>query len=148
MKRAMQKNTEQKYLSVFNQIFHAVRMNPKVTLRDICTSNNVAHNIPFEMQKIGILQKTSYGLKWIDVPPNTTQVHRLLEYRSQRAMQLKNNNQVDLFTSIKNEQTTEHIKRKRKPVISHENKQKDIVLTNNNSFELKLFGLSIIKIAR
>ena len=148
MKKGMQKKTEQKYLNVFNQIFHAVRMNPKVALNNICAVNNVAHNLPSEMQKVGILQRTSKGIKWIDVPPNTAQVYRLCEYRSQKAIQYKKNNQVDLFTSIKNEKTTEPIKRKRKPVISHENNQKDVVLTNNNSFELKLFGLSIIKIAR
>jgi len=149
MKTGMQKKTEQKYLNVFSQIFHAVRMNPKVNLNHICASNNVAHNLPTIMRRVGILEKTSNGIYWKDVPPNLKQVERVCEYRSEVLQKGKViNNQVDLFTSIKNEKTTEPIKRKRKPVISQENVQKDIVLTNNNSFELKLFGLSIIKIAR
>ena len=148
-RKGMRKSTEEKYLNVFNQIFHAVRINPNINVNDICVNNGVTHNLASMMKKVGIIQDTKNGVLWIDVPPNIKQVKRIHDYRTKQNEKYRlKNNQTDLFTSIKNEKTTEPIKRKRKVVISQENVQKDIVLTDNYSFEVKVFGVSIIKIAR
>ena len=135
MKTGMRKSTEQKYLDVFNQIFHAIRLNPDVNVNDICVVNGVTHNLASMMSSVGIIKRTNKGIIWVDAPPNLKQVKKVHEYRSKKneVYRLKNN-QIEI-------EFKEPIKRTRK-------KKEPIQVNNQKVLEFKLFGLSIFKLVK
>jgi hypothetical protein len=135
MKTGMRKSTEQKYLDVFNQIYHALRLNPKANINDICVVNGVTHNLASMMIRVGIIQKSNKGLIWIDVLPNLNQVRKIHDYRTRKnAIYRSQRNQIEI-------EFKEPIKRTRK-------KKEPIQVNNQKVLEFKLFGLSIFKLVK
>ena len=133
MKKGMRKETEQNYLNVFYQIWNTLMQDANSNLQTICIKNKVSHNLPSMMCKVGILKRTKNGIMWIDTPPNRNQVKRVYEYKSNYNQSLK-----ESFNQTK---------------IEFKEPKKRIVVKNDpapkgRTFEFKLFGLSIIKIAR
>jgi hypothetical protein len=156
-KRGMRETTRKKYINALNEIHLALNYNERVNLQHICKAHNVSKAIPTVLKKHQIIRVTLNGHKWIDQTKTKVEIADLIyldartnnkENKIKRSNELKTielikpiQNDLNAWKSKVNEQKTVQ---SNVPIITEIQK----TVETPKTFELKLFGITIIKIKR
>lgn len=152
MKTGQKEKTRQKYMDVLNEIHLALNYNPNADLLRICTAHKVNNLIPTYLRRMGVIVMLPHGNKWNDNDLTKIQIiERLYEMKRQSNEQSK----LRRFNEQLTIEPIDYTKKDLNAWKSNINKQKSIKSDlpiqqpePKRGFELKLFGLTIIKINR
>jgi len=153
----MRETTRKKYINVLNEIHLALNYNERANLQNICKAHKVSSEIPSILKKHLIIRVTLNGHKWIDETKTKLEIVNLI-YSAKRQKneqsKIKRSNELKTIETIKpiqndlnawkskiNEQKTVQ---SNVPIITEMQK----TVETSKTFELKLFGITILKIKR
>ena len=153
----MRETTRKKYINVLNEIHLALNYNERANLQDICKAHNVSKAIPTVLKRNQIIRVSLNGHKWIDQTKTKVEIADLIyldartnnkENKIKRSNELKSiepikpiENDLNAWKSKVNEQKTVS---SNLPITNEVEK----TVETSKTFELKLFGITILKIKR
>lgn len=154
-KRGMRNDTKQRYLDCINEIHLALNYNEAAKLQDICGRHNVSKSIPTYLRKHKIIRVSLIGHKWIDDKMTKSDIIDLM-YEENRLANInakaKKIKPLDKQLTIEPIQTTEKELKEWKSKVNDQISIKSELPIQNpeqkKCFELKIFGITIIKINR
>ncbi len=153
----MRETTRKKYINVLNEIHLALNYNERANLQHICKAHNVSKAIPTVLKKHQIIRVSLNGHKWIDEKKTKVEIADLiyLDARTNnKENKIKRSNEVKTIEPIK------HIENDLNAWKSKVNDQKTVqsnvpiiteiqkTVETPKTFELKLCGITILKIKR
>jgi len=159
----MREITRRKYIDAINEIHLALNYNERANLQDICKAHNVTKGIPTILKKNDIIRVTILGHKWIDTAKTKSEIadiiylstsemhHKLkmkrLEKRKDEILSNINQDDLNAWKSKVNDQKTESSNTLIKNQIDDVIKMVENI-DHERTFELKIFGITILKIRR
>lgn len=152
MKTGQKETTRQKYMDVLNEIHLALNYNPNADLLRICTAHKVNNLIPTYLRRMGVIVMLPHGNKWND---NNLTKSQMIERLYVMKREANEKSKLKRFNEQLTIEPIEYTKKDLNTWKSNLNSQKSIKSDlpiqqpeQKRGFELKLFGLTIIKINR
>jgi hypothetical protein len=152
MKTGQKETTRQKYMDVLNEIHLALNYNPNADLLRICTAHKVNNLIPTYLRRMGVIVMLPHGNKWND---NNLTKSQMIERLYVMKREANEKSKLKRFNEQLTIEPIEYTKKDLNAWKSNLNSQKSIKSDlpiqqpeQKRGFELKLFGLTIIKINR
>jgi hypothetical protein len=149
-KRGPRPKTIKKYYDCFNDIQFQLRVNESVSLSEITRKHEVSNFVVTALIKTKAIEITTKGYRWIASEPMPNIIANVLtfvsEYNKQKAIYKRSiglNSEPELNESEYLTNQPEAIFTVNKPVkteITH--------VVNDRTFEISMFGFSILKIKR
>jgi virulence-associated protein VagC len=152
MKTGQKETTRQKYMDVLNEIHLALNYNPNADLLRICTVHKANNLIPTYLRRMGVIVMLPHGNKWNDNNLTKPQIiERLYEMKRESNEQSKLKRFKGQLTIEPIEYTQKDLNAWKSNVNKQKSEQSELPIQQpeqKRGFELKLFGLTIIKINR
>ena len=152
MKTGQKETTRKKYMDVLNEIHLALNYNPNADLLRICTAHKVNNLIPTYLRRMGVIIMLPHGNKWREHYMCKNEIiERLYEMKKQSNEQSKIKRSNEQLTIEPIQYTEKDLNAWKSNVNKQKSKQSELPiqqLEQKRGFELKLFGLTIIKINR
>jgi len=152
MKTGQKETTRQKYMDVLNEIHLALNYNPNADLLRICTAHKANNLIPTYLRRMGVIVMLPHGNKWNDNNLTKPQIiERLYEMKRESNEQSKLKRFKGQLTIEPIEYTQKDLNAWKSNVNKQKSEQSELPIQQQEqkkTFELKLFGITIIKINR
>jgi virulence-associated protein VagC len=152
MKTGQKETTRQKYMDVLNEIHLALNYNPNADLLRICTAHKANNLIPTYLRRMGVIVMLPHGNKWNDTKLTKVEmIERLYEMKREANKLSKIRRSNEQLTIEPIQYTENNLNAWKSNVNKQKSEQSELPIQQpeqKRGFELKLFGLTIIKINR
>jgi hypothetical protein len=155
--RGMREETRKKYFDAVNEIHLALNYNERADLIEICKAHKVSKAIPSILRKFDVIRLTTNGNRWIETQRTKWEI---LDLIYNEASLINQKNKIKRSKELKTTEPIQYTKNDLNAWKTKINKQKTVSsniptknenekpVENQKIFELKLFGLTILKIKR